>query len=165
MSPSDDDDLTVDSLEQTALSSKKRHYDTYSDELNSFSPSPFNEDLAKQSFFEDSSEAFFQPTFESDPSTKFTNSPAKSFNEDFLPSPPPMNFQLEGKLDQAMQENMNLQQTLQSALALLQIYKQKDEIGVDIFFKPSYEIDQEQKQQKQLWSNLFERLKESTINI
>ena len=72
---------------------------------------------------------------------------------------------LELQLGQAVHENFNLKQTLQTALDLLKIYKQKEDIGVDMFLKPSSEIDEEQKKEEQLWTSLYDRLKQSGNKI
>lgn len=74
-------------------------------------------------------------------------------------------IKLESELNQAVQENINLKQTLKIAMNLLQIYKQKEKIGVDIFLRSSYEIDEEQKEEELLWNSLSKRLKHSNFKI
>ena len=72
---------------------------------------------------------------------------------------------LEFQLSQAVQENLNLKQSLKTATDLLTIYKRKEELGVDMFLTPGPELDQEKKKEELLWTSLHDQLKGSNYKI
>jgi len=173
----DDDlaDVTVDGqiyyLEKITLEPKQKLSpqdvnENYSFETQSHSTlTTFKEDTSEQVFSDDMFDGFPQTLFgeisgsTSPLSLKLENSSTKTVQENY----PPIN--LEFKLGQAAQENINLKQTLQNALDLLQIYKQKEKIGVYMFLRPSSEVDQEQQREEFLWTTLYDQLKHSSIKI